>query len=371
MRKLFALAVMAGLLCWGGVAHAAKYELKIQTAQGTSSLYYKVMDRMAKRIEKLSGGEIKVELLAEGAVVKAFEILDAVDQGIVNGGQAWTHYWSGKHPAGVLFAAPTAGLGIGLDQTAVMSWIWEGEGQKLLEEYYQQVLKANVKPYLVMPMGPEPFGWFKQHYGTLEEIRKVKVRSPPGVPAESFKEMGMPVVSMPGPDIIPAAQRGVIVAAEWISPADDMLHGFAELWKHYYIQGLHQVISISDIIINKDWYDSLPPNLQAVIDESMRATVTDMINMNVSENSTALSKLVKEDSVIIEDTPEEYVSAYMAASNKVVKKYADADPFFKKVYDSMQKWAELTVPYQKRVNGVYYNMGKAAMDAGIITEYKK
>lgn len=88
MRKLFALAVMAGLLCWGGVAHAAKYELKIQTAQGTSSLYYKVMDRMAKRIEKLSGGEIKVELLAEGAVVKAFEILDAVDQGIVNGGQA-------------------------------------------------------------------------------------------------------------------------------------------------------------------------------------------------------------------------------------------------------------------------------------------
>ena len=96
-----------------------------------------------------------------------------------------------------------------------------------------------------------------------------------------------------------------------------------------------------------------------------------MINMNVSENSTALSKLVKEDSVIIEDTPEEYVSAYMAASNKVVKKYADADPFFKKVYDSMQKWAELTVPYQKRVNGVYYNMGKAAMDAGIITEYKK
>ena len=150
-----------------------------------------------------------------------------------------------------------------------------------------------------------------------------------------------------------------------------MLIRFAEICKKYYIQGIQQVISITDIIINKNWYDSLPPNLQAVIDESMLDPFTYMINMNVSENSTALSKLVKEDSVIIEDTPEEYVSAYMAASNKVVKKYADADPFFKKVYDSMQKWAELTVPYQKRVNGVYYNMGKAAMDAGIITEYKK
>lgn len=370
MRKAFTFLAMFALLLLGGTAQAATYELKIQTAQGTSSLYYKVMDRMAKRIENLSNGEIKVELLAEGAVVKGFEILDAVDHGIVNGGQAWTHYWSGKHPAGVLFAAPTAGLGIGLDQASVMSWIWEGDGQKLLEEYYQKILKANVKPYLVMPMGPEPFGWFKQHYGSLEEIRKVKFRSPPGVPAETFKELGMPVVSMPGPDIIPAAQRGVIDAAEWISPADDLLLGFSEIWKHYYIQGMHQVISISDILINKDWYDALPPNLQTVIDESMRATVTDMINMNVSENSKALKSLVTEHGVVIEETPPEYIDEYMAAASKIIRKYA-ADPFFKKVLDSMQQWAQLTVPYQNRANGVYYRMGKTALDKGLITEYKK
>ncbi len=372
MKHLIALLV-AACLCLGSTdagAAAAKYELKIQAAQGTSSIYTQILVRMGQRIEKLSRGEIKVEVLGEGAVVKAFELLDAVSNGIINGGQAWTHYWSGKHPAGVLFAAPTAGLGMGLDQTSVMSWVYEGEGGKLLDEYYQQVIKANVKPYLCMPMGPEPFGWFNKSYKTLDEIRKVKFRSPPGVPAESFKELGMPVVSMPGPDIIPAAQRGVIDAAEWIGPADDMLLGFAEIWKHYYIQGLHQVISIADVIINKDWYDSLPKYLQDVIDESMRATVTDMTLYNVSANSKALKQLVTEQGVIIEETPVDYVAAYMAAAKKINDKYA-SDPFYAKVYKSLQDWAKLTVPYQKRVNGVYYNMGKAAMDAGVITEYKK
>jgi len=369
MKKIVALLAATTLLCLGGTAHAAKYELKIQAAQGSSSIYTKVLERLGDRIERLSDGQISVEVLAEGAVVKAGGILDAVNKGVVNGGQAWTHYWSGKHPAGVLFAAPTAGLGMGLDQMSVMSWVWEGDGQKLLDEYYQDILKTDIKPYLVMPMGPEPFGWFKKGYKTLDEIRRVKFRSPPGVPAESFKLLGMPVVSMPGPDIIPAAQRGVIDAAEWISPADDMLLGFSEIWKHYYIQGLHQVISIADVIINKTWYDSLPKHLQNVIDESMRACVTDMSLYNVSANSKALKELVTKHGVIIEETPVEYVAEYMAAAKKINDKYA-SDPFYAKVYKSLQDWARLTVPYQKRVNGVYYNMGQAAMDAGVITEYK-
>ena len=372
MKKCLAVFAVLAVLCVGTEAQAAaKYDLQIQTAVPNQSMYFKTMERMGKRIELLSNGEIKVTVLPDGAVVKAFEILDAVNNGVVNGGMAWTHYWSGKHPAGVLFAAPTAGLGIGLDQMAVMSWIWEGDGQKLVDEYYQKILKANVKPYLVMPMGPEPFGWFKKSYANLEEIKKLKFRSPPGVPAESFKEMGMPVVSMPGGDIIPAAQRGVIDAAEWISPGDDLLLGFAEIWKHYYVQGLHQVISIGDVIINLDWYNKLPKHLQGVMDQAMLATVADSLMNNVSVNGKALEVLVTQKGVTIEETPLEYYTEYMAAANKINQKYAAADPFYKKVYESMQAWAKMTVPYQKRVNGVYYNMGKTAMDQGIITDYKK
>ncbi len=368
--KVLALLLAASLLLGlsGNSAQAAQYEMKIQAAQGISSIYSQVLVRLGQRIEKLSEGQIKVEVLGEGAVVKATGILDAVDKGLVTAGQAWTHYWSGKHPAAFLFSAPTAGLGVGLDQAGFMAWVLEGDGAKLLDEYYQQILKADIKAFLVMPMGPEPFGWFKKGYKTLDEIRQIKFRSPPGVPALAFQELGMKVVSMPGPDIIPAAQRGVIDSAEWIGPADDAILGFQEVWKHYYLQGLHQVISIADIIVNKTWYDSLPQHLRDIIDESMRATVTDMAYYNISANSAALKKLVTENGVIIEETPADYVTAYMAAAKKVFDQFGD-DPFYKKVLKSLQDWAALTVPYQKRSNGIYYMMGKTAMDSGIITDY--
>lgn len=349
---------------------AAKYELKIQTAVPSSSMYYKTMERLGDRIQKLSGGEIEVEVFADGAIVKAFEVLDAVSQGIVNGGQAWTHYWSGKHPAGLLFAAPTAGLGVGLDQRGLLSWAWEGGGNELLDQYYQEELGYDIKAWLSMPMGPEPFGWFPKKFETMEELTEMKFRSPPGIPAESFKSIGMPVVSMPGSEIVPSAQRGVIDAAEWISPGDDMFLGLADVWKHYYLQGLHQALSIGDVYINKTWFDSLPPHLQEVIETSVKASVADQINMNVSINSAALRDLVTKKGVQLHETPEAYFKAYMAAVPKILNKYADDNPFFKQVLDSLVDWAELTVPYEVKVNGLYYKMGKTAMDAGVMKDYE-
>lgn len=352
-------------------AWAKKYELKIQTAVPSSSMYYKTVERLGERIEKLSNGEIKVEVFADGAIVKAFEILDAVSDGIINGGQAWTHYWSGKHPAGLLFAAPTAGLGVGLDQTALLAWAWEGKGGELLNKFYQDELKYNIKAWLTMPMGPEPFGWFPNEFKSIEELKKMKFRSPPGIPSESFKAIGMPVVSMPGSEIVPSAQRGVIDAAEWISPGDDMLLGLSDVWKYYYLQGLHQALSIGDVYINKDWYDKLPGHLQFVIDESMKAMVADQVSMNVSLNSQALKKLVTEEGVKLKDTPEEYFVEYMKVVPEIMKKYSEKRPFFKEVLDSLNEWAELTVPYQVKVNGLYYKMGRTAMDTGAMQDYKE
>lgn len=328
------------------------------------------MDRLGKRIEKLSNGEIKVEVFADGAIVKAFEILDAVSEGIINGGQAWTHYWSGKHPAGLLFAAPTAGLGVGLDQAALLSWAWEGDGNKLLNQYYQKELGYDIQAWLSMPMGPEPFGWFPKKYTSVDEMKKAKFRSPPGIPAETFKYIGMPVVSMPGSEIVPSAQRGVIDAAEWISPGDDRNLGLADVWKHYYLQGLHQALSIGDVYINKTWFDSLPPHLQDVINESMRASVADQVMMNVSINSAALKEMVTTKGVVLEDTPDGYISEYMAAVPQILDKYSKKSPFFKEVLASLTDWAKLTVPYQVKVNGVYFKMGKAAMDSGAMSDYK-
>jgi len=360
-----AIALMATSQVW-----AAKYELKIQTAVPSSSMYFETMQRLGDRIEKLSNGQIKVEVFADGAIVKAFEILDAVSAGIINGGQAWTHYWSGKHPAGLLFAAPTAGLGVGLDQTGLLSWVWEGDGGQLLNQYYQDELHYNIKAWLTLPMGPEPFGWFPEKFASMEELKKLKFRSPPGIPSESFKAIGMPVVSMPGSEIVPSAQRGVIDAAEWISPGDDRLLGLSDVWKAYYLQGLHQALSIGDVYINKDWYDKLPDHLKYVIEESMKAMVADQISMNVSINSKALKNLVVNEGVSLYDTPEDYFEAYMKVVPEIMDKYSAKSPFFKEVQESLNEWAKLTVPYQIKVNGLYYKMGKTAMDTGAMQDYK-
>ena len=157
-RRRFFIGILAVAFCavllTAPNAMAKDYTLKIQTAVPSASIYYQLIERMAKRIEAMSAKRLTIEVLPAGAVVGAFEILDAVDQGIVNGGMAWTHYWSGKHPAGLLFSAPTAGLGMGLDQLSTVSWIYDGGGDALYQEYFTKILGYNIKGFICMPMGP-------------------------------------------------------------------------------------------------------------------------------------------------------------------------------------------------------------------------
>lgn len=365
------LVGMAFIFTAAGPAEAAKkYKLQIQTAVPNASIYFKLIERMAKRIDDMSMGRLKIKVLPAGAVVPVFEILDAVDKGIINGGQAWTHYWSGKHPAGLLFSAPTAGLGFGLDQLSTMSWIYDGGGDELYQKYFTEVLGYKIKGFMCMPMGPEPFGWFKKPFKNLEDLKQMKFRSPPGIPSESFKLLGIPAVSMPGGEIVPSAQRGVIDAAEWISPADDKNLGLSAIWKHYYLQGLHQAVSIGDIYINLDWWNKLPKDLQAMFKTAVLSCVADTYNWNVSQNSKALKEMVTKQDVELHETSEEYIKEYMKATKTILDKYAEKDPFFKKVLMEMQEWAKLTVPYEAKANGVYYKMGKAALDSNVVG-YKK
>jgi len=375
--KRFTIFIMTFALLWvfagtGSIVQAAEtHTLKIQTAVPSASMYFQLIERFGKRVETMSGKRLKVEVLPDGAVVGAFEILDAVNKGIVNGGQAWTHYWSGKHAAGLLYSAPLAGLGYGLDQLGMVSWIYDGGGNELYQEYFTKVLGYKIKGFMCMPMGPEPFGWFSKPFASLEDLKKMKFRSPPGIPAETFKLIGIPAVSMPGGEIVPAAQRGVIDGAEWISPADDKNLGLSSVWKHYYLQGLHQAVSVGDIYVNLDWWNKLPDDLKAIFEGAIMATIADTYNWNVSQNSKALKDMVEKDGVILHETTDDYIKAYMAATQTVLDKYAQKDAYFKKVLTAMQNWAKLTVPYQTYANGVYTKMGKSAMDAGIVGYGKK
>jgi len=361
IRKLMIGAVAAVLVTAGGLAQAQQVtRMKIQTAVPTASIYFDLMKRFGDRVDKMSNGRIKMDILPDGAVVNAFEILDAVDKGVVDGGFAWTHYWSGKNSAAALFSNPAAGAGTGMDQMSHMAWVSQGGGNALYEKLYESGLKMNIKPFMMQPMGPDPFGWFKTPISSIGDMKKMKYRSPPGLTGEIFKEMGINAVAMPGGEIVPAAQRGVIDAAEWIGPADDMILGFHNVFKHYYLQGLHQSSDVGELLINKTVWNKLPQDLKAVIEGAVMATIAETYAFNVHRNAVAMDKLQKDHKVTVHDTPKEFFSAFLKATNVVYDREATRNPLFKEVLESQRSFAKVVVPYWTKINGLYYWLGTEA-----------
>lgn len=359
--KQFLAALFAALLA-AGSAHAQEpVTIRIQTAVPSASMYFELVKRFGERIDKMSGGRIKMQVLPDGAVVGAFDILDAVDKGVVEGGYAWTHYWSGKNPAAGLFSNPMAGGGVGLDQLSHVAWLLEGGGNKLYHKLYSDVLKVKVEPFLVQPMGPDPLGWFKRPIRNTADFKKLKYRAPPGITGEIFKEMGISAVALPGGDIVPAAQRGVIDAAEWIGPADDLNLGLQTVWKNYYLQGLHQSTDMGEILINKGVWDRLSPDLQEIVRTAALASMMETYSFNVYRNAKAIVRLRNEFKVTIHDTPLDFYPQFVRATKVVLDRYSSKDPFFKEVVDSQRDFAKTVVPYWTKILDLYSNLGNAAL----------
>lgn len=337
--------------------------LKIQTAVPSSSIYFDLLRRFADRVDRMSNGRLKFEMLPDGAVVPAFEIFDAVDKGVVEGGYAWTHYWSGKNTAAGLFSNPAAGGGTGMDQLSHVAWLFQGNGNQLYKRFYSEVLKANIEPFMIQPMGPDPLGWFRNPINSLEDFRKLKYRCPPGLVAEIFKDMGVAAVSMPGGEILPAAQRGVIDAAEWIGPADDLALGFHTVFKHYYLQGLHQSTDVGELLLNRNAWNRLANDLKAVVEAAAMASMTDTYTYNVWRNAQAIVRMKNEFKVTVHDTPKDIFPAFIKSTNNIYDREATKNPFFKEVLDSQRAFAKTVVPYWNKILGLYYNLGITSPNA--------
>lgn len=363
IRAFTAFSALLAGIGLAGTAGAQDHTLRLQAAVPSASIYFELLNRYAERIETMSGGRVDIEVLADGAIVPAFEILDAVDQGVVEAGYAWTHYWSGKHPAAGLFSNPMAGAGAGLDQLSHVAWLMEGEGGELFDRFYEDVLQVNVKAFMVQPMGPDPLGWFATPIESVADFRELRYRSPPGITGEIFTEMGVTSVALPGGEIVPAAQRGVIDAAEWIGPADDMNLGLNAIWKNYYLQGLHQSTDVGEIVINKDVWESFPEDIQAIFEAAALASIAETYAFNVARNAAAIVRLREEFGVEIHDTPEDFFPEFVRATNVVLDRYAEQDEFFREVLESQREFAETVVPYWTKILDLYSNLGNAALEA--------
>ena len=355
-----ALAAGALALAVSGVANAKNFNLQMQTNMGPGSPHEMLLKQFAARVETMSEGSIKINVLPRGAIVDWPEIPDAVSKGLVEMGQSWTHFYTGKHPAAGLFNAPLGGAGTGLDQMGHLSWMMYGGGKELNQEFWQDILGLNVVEFQIIPDGPEALGWFKAPIETMDDFRKLKFRTPPGLPGEAYTEMGVSVVSMMASELIPAMASGAVDAGEWINPATDLDLGFSD--KYYSLQGLHQAIDISIILINKDVWESMSPAQQAIIEVSTEATITRALTFFVHANSKALRILTEEKGVTLFSPPADYPDEFLAAANRVLERRM-VDPFFAKVMASIQEFSVTAVPYRLETLRQSLFLGEAGLKA--------
>lgn len=358
MLGAFAL-ILAGVAMPAGEAQAAKtIKWRIQTALPAASMYMDIIKTFGSNVDTMSGGRIKTEVLPVGAIVGFFDVQDAVDKGLVEGGFTWAHFFSGKRPAAYLFAdQPSVG---GMDQFTYLAWFYEGGGNELYADFIKNDLKSDMVAFINLMSGGQPLGWFKEPITSLADFRKLKYRSPPGITGELFTNMGVTTVSLPGGELVPSAQRGVIDAAEWINPGEDIRLGMHQVWKHYYLQGMHQASDLGSLVINGKFWRSLPADLQKIIEVAAKASVSDSIAVNIKRNGAAIKELTEKHGVTIHDTPADLYPAFAASSAKIMKEYSAKDPFFKKVADSQKAFADYTVPYWTKLLGLYHSLGTAA-----------
>jgi TRAP-type mannitol/chloroaromatic compound transport system substrate-binding protein len=333
-----------------GAAHAQKPIVwKVQSAWPATNLLHVSAVELAKMIEEMSGGRLKWDMSAAGTVVGAFEVLDAVNRGLIDASHAWPGYWAGKNSAAGLFA-PGPGGPFGMDREEYLSWLYAGGGLELYNEMLQKELKMNVVVPVFTTSLPywEPLGWFKKPFANLDDLRKMRFRTS-GLGMEMMKSMGVSVVTLAGGEVIPALERGAVEGAEWAIPSHDIIMGFQNVAKNYYMPDLRQPASYQEIIVNKKKWDELPKDLQAIVKWGGMAEIIRMTAYSVDLDSKAVEELEKKHGVQLKQTPPDVLKAQVEAIDKVYEAEAKKNPYFAKVLKSQKDFAARAVPHAQRI----------------------
>ena len=356
MKRYFvgiAVFGFAMVLAIAAYAQQPQYVFKMQSTWTAGDFHHQNPINFVEIVEKASGGRIKINLSATGSVVPTFEFLDAVNKGILDMGHAWPGYWFGKHPAATLFGSVTGGP-FGMDSWDFMGWYYLGGGKELYQELLQKELKMNVVAFAASGETNEPQGWFRKPVKNVKDFKGIKFRAG-GMASEVFKTLGMTVVVLPGGEIVPALQRGVIDAGEFSEPSSDMAMGFQDVAKFYYLPGIHQPTGIMEVLINKGKWDALPADLKMIIEYAAMATQTWWDAAIKLQNSKDLETLVNKHGVKVTETPKDILLEVIKAWDKVAEKHSKDNAFFNKVYQSQKEYAKRIVPY-KRLNEPPYDM---------------
>ncbi|WP_048441259.1 TRAP transporter substrate-binding protein [Caenimonas sp. SL110] len=338
-------AVAAGAMSVPMVSVAQTTSLRFQSTWPAKDIFHEYANDFAKKVNDMAGNRLKIEVLPAGAVVPAFQLLEAVNKGTLDGGHGVVAYHYGKNSALALWGS---GPAFGMNANMVLSWHEYGGGKALLEEIYKGI-NMDVVSFLYGPMQVQPLGWFKKPVSNVAQLKGLKFRTV-GLAVDVFNELGVAVNPLPGGEIVPALDRGLIDAAEFNNASSDRVLGFPDVAKNCMLQSFHQSGEQFEILFNKTKYNALAPELKSIITYGVQAASADMSWKMIDRNSKDYIELKNKDKVNFYKTPDAILKAQLDAWDKVIGKKGGENPLFKKVLDSQKAFAERAVAWDNDYN---------------------
>ncbi|MFM8510679.1 MAG: TRAP transporter substrate-binding protein [Betaproteobacteria bacterium] len=332
--------VAAGALAAPMVSNAQTVSLRFQSTWPAKDIFHEYANDFAKKINDMAGNRLRIEVLPAGSVVPAFQLLEGVAKGTLDGGHGVVAYHYGKNSALALWGS---GPGFGMDPNMLLSWHYYGGGKTLLDEIYKS-LNLEVVSFLYGPMPTQPFGWFKKPIAKADDLKGTKFRTV-GLAVDMYTDMGAAVNPLPGGEIVPALDRGLIDGAEFNNATSDRLLGFPDVVKNCMLQSFHQSTEQFEILFNKGKYDGLAPELKSIIDYAVQAASADMSWKAIQRNSQDYIELKKQ-GVRFYKTPDAVLRAQLASWDKIMEKKGGENAMFKKILDSQRAFAERAGAWQ-------------------------
>jgi TRAP-type mannitol/chloroaromatic compound transport system substrate-binding protein len=348
-RKFLAGAAMTGAatIAMPQVSRAQTVTLKMQGSWGAQDIINDYAKDYVEKVNQVGGGRLKIDYLNAGAVVKPFSVMDGVHEGVLDGGHTVPAYWYGKHRAASLFGT---GPAYGFNGSQFLGWFYYGGGEPLYLDLVQKELKLNVVGFYVFAFQTQPLGWFKKEIKGPEDFKGLKYRTV-GLASNVIQAMGASVAQLPGPEILPAMEKGVIEAFEFNNPTSDMRFGAQDVAKYYYMGSYHQASEAIEVLFNKTKWDSLAKEQQQILRLAGQAANSDDIWKSWDIYSKDLETLVTKNGVHVRRTPTSIFQAQLVAWDKVEKELLSNPqqaPTIKKILDSQKAWA-------KRVGFYFHN----------------
>ncbi|MYH14269.1 MAG: TRAP transporter substrate-binding protein [Gammaproteobacteria bacterium] len=298
-------------------------------------------ENLAERLRVMSDGRLDIRVYGAGELVGAFEVFDAVSAGTAEMGHGAAYYWRGKMPIAPLFTA----IPFGMTAQEVNAWLRYGGGLELWRELYAPF---NVVPFAAGNTGVQMAGWFNEEINALEDLAGLKMRIP-GLGGEVLERSGGVPVTIPGGEVFTALQTGVIDATEWVGPYNDLALGLYSAGRYYYYPGWHEPGAVLELIVNRQAFEALPADLQAMVATTAQAINDDTLSDYTARSVAALETLEREHDVLVRPLPDEVIGKLREASLQVVAEAAGEDELSQRIYASytgfmngVRRYTELT-----------------------------